>query len=175
MLFNDAAAGKFNGSLVDAALIAGGVTDPHTIQRSEAKYFAIRQQFSHLVDGLRADQAGDPVLDRIELIHQTLYRHSLTGGYSADATDLATTLDTGVYNCASATLLFVALAVDIGLDARAVSFPATFVPLWKRPIANIKSKPPALPGPTPSRWNREIGRCLRHLFVQPSSRQLAPR
>ena len=123
LLFNDAAAGKFNGSLVDAALIAGGVTDPHTIQRSEAKYFAIRQQLSHLVDGSRADQAGDPVLDRIQSIHQTLYRHLLTGGYSADATDLATTLDTGVYNCASATLLFVALAVDIGLDARAVEFP----------------------------------------------------
>ena len=124
LLFDGAASGKLNTtSLVDAALVAGGLIDPQSIERYQAKYAALREQLSQRIEQLRADQASDPILARIEAIHQSLYHHVLTGGYSADATDLAATLDTGVYNCASATILFVALAGDVGLDAQAIELP----------------------------------------------------
>jgi tetratricopeptide (TPR) repeat protein len=55
-------------------------------------------------------------------IHHVLH-HLLLRTYDANATDLATTFDTGVYNCASATLLYVALAGEVGLNARAVELP----------------------------------------------------
>ena len=60
---------------------------------------------------------------QIELIHRLLHQRLLHGGYDANATDLAGTFDTGVYNCASATLLFVALAEQLNLNAHAVELP----------------------------------------------------
>ncbi|HEY2759128.1 MAG TPA: hypothetical protein VGI75_00255 [Pirellulales bacterium] len=124
LLFSDTANGKLNSiSLVEAAMIAGGLTNPNSIQRYQAKYAALREKLLQRFEQFRADQAGDPILARIEFIHQTLYRNLLTGGYSAEATDLAATFDTGIYNCASATLLFVSLAGDIDLDAQAIELP----------------------------------------------------
>jgi tetratricopeptide (TPR) repeat protein len=141
-LFADAADGHFDEhSLLDAALIACGANDPIAIER-------YRQKFAELRDDLRrADQskstesssgsfaadftpsppAGEgrgegAALRKYQQIHQVLH-HLLLRTYDANATDLATTFDTGVYNCASATLLYVALAGEVGLNARAVELP----------------------------------------------------
>ena len=62
-------------------------------------------------------------LQRVELVHRVLHQRLLTGGYNANATNLAATFNTGVYNCASATLLFVAMTADLGIDVQAIELP----------------------------------------------------
>ena len=52
-----------------------------------------------------------------------MHREILHGGYDPQATELTGLLDTGRFNCASATVLFNALAADCGLDARGVELP----------------------------------------------------
>ncbi len=71
----------------------------------------------------RAAAQTSNVAEQIELIHRLLHQRLLHGGYDANATDLAGTFDTGIYNCASATLLFVALAEQLNLNAHAVELP----------------------------------------------------
>src|SRR5262249_29226961 len=69
--------------------------------------------------------AGDLPSDverKLFAIHQLLHRDLLTQ-YNAAATDLAGTLDTGVYNCASAALLFVALTTEAGVNAQGLELP----------------------------------------------------
>ena len=100
-LFADASDGRFDEhSLIDAALVACGDDNPAAVSR-------YRRQFAAVCDELR--QANIPTADiagQIELIHRLLHQRLLHGGYDANATDLAGTFDTGIYNCASATLLF---------------------------------------------------------------------
>ena len=122
LLFSDAAGGKIDGhSLVDAALVACGVNDPVSLQRCRATYSAARALLIRSTSG--SGNKSNDAISKIELIHRTLHQNLLRGGYDANATDLAETLEIGVYNCASATLLFVALAADAGLDATAVELP----------------------------------------------------
>ncbi len=117
-LFTDAADGRFDEhSLIDAALVACGDENPAAVER-------YRRQFAAVCQELRQEVVRSPdVESQIELIHRFLHQRLLHGGYDANATDLAGTFDTGIYNCASATLLFVALAEQLNLSAHAVELP----------------------------------------------------
>ena len=107
-LFADAVDGQFDEhSLLEAALIACGVDDPATVARYQAHFAELRSSVAK---------------PELRQIHDALH-HGLLRAYDANATDLAETFDTGIYNCASATLLFVALASDFGLNANAVELP----------------------------------------------------
>jgi hypothetical protein len=128
LLFDDVADGRFRKlSLIDAGLIASGVDDPSVDSRAERQFAEAVNEIKRAYDGeLRID--GNDVrpsqtLARVERVHHVLHQRLLRGGYNADASSLATTLETGVYNCASATLLFVALAQEMNLDAQAVEMP----------------------------------------------------
>jgi tetratricopeptide (TPR) repeat protein len=128
-LFADAADGQLHRlSLVDAALLACGGDDLATINQARQRFAAARDEAHHLIsteslssDGTTASERE--MLQRVQLIHQVLHQRLLGGGYNANATNLATTLQTGVYNCASATLLFVALAADLDVRAQAIELP----------------------------------------------------
>ncbi|HTQ39626.1 MAG TPA: tetratricopeptide repeat protein [Pirellulales bacterium] len=117
-LFLDCADGRFHQlSLVDAALVAGGVEDLEAIGRYRQLFFAVRD------DVARQEADVKNPLQQVELIHQVLHERLLRGGYNPNATNLAATFQTGVYNCASATLLFVALAAEFNIQAQAIELP----------------------------------------------------
>ena len=113
-------------SLVDAALVACGVDNFATIENARGRIAAARNELKQLMTtrasafNNREEVTG---LQRVELVHRVLHQRLLTGGYNANATNLATTLNTGVYNCASATLLFVALTADLGINVQAIELP----------------------------------------------------
>ncbi|HEY2883183.1 MAG TPA: hypothetical protein VGJ15_12135, partial [Pirellulales bacterium] len=122
-LFADLAQGRLEHySLLEAALVASGVKDLSALDQYDRKFSAVRdevrQQLANLSGG-----TPDEIERQIKQIHFLLHQRLLAGGYDANATNLGETLDTGVYNCASATLLFVALASDLGLQAGAVELP----------------------------------------------------
>jgi tetratricopeptide (TPR) repeat protein len=113
----DTADGQLNQhSLVEAALIAGGTED-------RAKLDRLNGRFETLADEL--NRSLDPTLsarERAEAIHAFLHDRVL-GEYRTEASNLSGTLDSGVYNCVSASVLFVALAERCGLTTHAVQLP----------------------------------------------------
>ena len=86
-------------------------------------------------------------LDKTAAIHRFMYAQVLSGDYHADAHSLAELLDSGRYNCLSATLLLVVLAARYELPLVAVESPGhitagllqgdditvveTTLPLWR--------------------------------------------
>lgn len=116
-LFTDAEDGRFDEhTLVEAALIAGGIQDLHEVRRRLDRYANLSQELKQLCG------AEVAAIEKAATIHQLLHRQLLRR-YDAGATQLTSALDDGVYNCASATLLFVALAAECGLEAQAIELP----------------------------------------------------
>jgi tetratricopeptide (TPR) repeat protein len=114
----DAADGAFHScSLVEAGLIASGIVRPDDLERHLARYAAWRKQAQRLCARETSQLAQAQVL--FEFVH----REILTGGYDARATELPRVFDEGKFNCASATLLFTALATDCGLTVDAIERP----------------------------------------------------
>ena len=73
---------------------------------------------------LRAAGAQPGKLDpTARVIFDFMHHAILVGGYHADSTDLAQTIDTGRFNCVSATVLFNCLAERFGLSARGLAYP----------------------------------------------------
>ncbi|MCC7086161.1 MAG: hypothetical protein IT427_14255 [Pirellulales bacterium] len=103
-------------SLIEAALIAGGAGDLSKIKIETDRFAVLRDEL------LRHCSTETDTLTRTELIHQFLHDRVLRK-FRADITDLTATFDTGIYNCASATLLFVALAADVGITVQALELP----------------------------------------------------
>jgi tetratricopeptide (TPR) repeat protein len=117
-LFLDTADGSLHQlSLVDAALVASGVENLAAMNGYRQQFFAARDEAARQMADVESP------LVRIQLVHQVLHQRLLHGGYNANATNLAATLQTGVYNCASATLLFVALAAEFDIQAQAIELP----------------------------------------------------
>ena len=52
-----------------------------------------------------------------------VHQRVLTGGYQSEQTDLSVLLDTGKFNCVSSAVLYNVLALELGLDARAIEVP----------------------------------------------------
>ena len=95
-VFADASDGSLDeGSLLTAALVACGMDDAAAIARCRSVFDAAGSEVSK-----RAENASTTT-ERIEIIHRVLHDRLLRGGYDANATDLAETLRTGIYNCAA--------------------------------------------------------------------------
>ena len=116
--FQDAADGTLERfSLLDAALIAGGVERPAQLKRYQEK-------LSALVKELRASGkvTGSPRC-RAEAIFEFMHRRVLGSGYRLECTDLRTAIDSGQFNCISATVLFNCLAGEFNLEVCGLEIP----------------------------------------------------
>ncbi len=110
-LLLDAKDGRWDGvSFLDAVLIADGLSD-------EDRAICRSIYLDHL-EKLRNETRGMPDdLPKIRKVFEFLHREVLTGSYNLNYSSAATSLQTGVYNCVSATVLFNAFAGDVGLDS----------------------------------------------------------
>jgi hypothetical protein len=104
-------------SLAEAALIAGGVDDASELG-AHSQRIADWQ-----VELRRSWQAGSDPGEQAAAIHRFMHERIFVGGYQSDASDLASILDRGVYNCVSGTVLFLALADECDLNAHAIQLP----------------------------------------------------
>ncbi len=117
-LFADAAAGAVDVRAFETlALHASGVTRDSDrgsfIARIDALEAAARDRLD--LTASRADVGGE--------LLAWLHDEHLTGGYEEGQTDLHTLLDSGVYNCVSSAVIYVALGQRLGLDVRAIEVP----------------------------------------------------
>ncbi|MCL2347234.1 MAG: tetratricopeptide repeat protein [Planctomycetaceae bacterium] len=109
-MLNDSADGRWERwDIVSASLVAEGMTDPAKIAGYQSKIDAV-------VRNLRKQTASLPQTEWPQVVFETLHRDLLTGKYDITCTDLAQSLDTGRFNCVSATVLFHTLAQRMGLD-----------------------------------------------------------
>jgi hypothetical protein len=116
-LFDGAEDGRFDEHLlVEAALVASGTENLDEIKFYVDQFAALRSEARRLCESL------PDAITKAEAIHRLLHTQLLRR-YDADTTNIATTFNSGVYNCASATLLFVSLAADVGLDIQAFELP----------------------------------------------------
>ncbi|HEY2148127.1 MAG TPA: hypothetical protein VGH32_09330 [Pirellulales bacterium] len=114
----DAADGGFRQfSLIDAALVASGVNREPALDEYRQKYAAWSAEARSVVDRETAP------LDRARALFQFVHREILTRGYDSQATELTCPLADGNFNCASATVLFAALAGDCGLTVHPIERP----------------------------------------------------
>ncbi|MBO7726298.1 MAG: tetratricopeptide repeat protein [Thermoguttaceae bacterium] len=111
LLLSDAADGQWNDiDFLDAVLIADGVSD-----RERA---ACRDIYNRHLENLRREIAEvDDDIEKVRHVYEYLHREILTGSYDLNLSSAAACLQTGVYNCVSATALFNALAGDVGLTS----------------------------------------------------------
>jgi tetratricopeptide (TPR) repeat protein len=114
----DPSAGNFQQfSLIEAALIASGVDQVSKLESYERKYAA------WLAAVRRLSRSKESSLRRAEVLFEFMHREILSGGYDAQATELIHPFDDGRFNCASATVLFTALAADCGLIVHPIERP----------------------------------------------------
>jgi tetratricopeptide (TPR) repeat protein len=117
-LFADAADGRLHEfSPLEAALVAGGIDDPASLQH-------YRQKASALADQLRrsAAERGTP-RQQVEAIFEFLHRQVLYAGYDLACSDLRRALDGGRFNCVSATVLMNYFATQRGMDCCGLEMP----------------------------------------------------
>jgi tetratricopeptide (TPR) repeat protein len=118
-LFADAADGRWDEhSLLSAALVASGVSDPEAIRRYENQVARLAAELAE--SGRIAGSPQEQAAALFELMHQKVLR----GGYQIDATVLTRTLDEGRFNCVSASVLFNCLAGQFELSARGLEIPS---------------------------------------------------
>lgn len=111
LLLSDAADGRWDEiDFLDAVLIADGVSD-----RERA---ACREIYNHHLENLRREIGEtDNDFEKVRHVYEYLHREILTGSYDLNLSSAAACLQTGIYNCVSATALFNALAGDVGLTS----------------------------------------------------------
>jgi hypothetical protein len=118
-LLDDAVDGKCDSlSSLRAALIASGIDQPHLLASHE-------QRIESLAKGLavEAKERGASARDRALAVLTTLHRDVLHGPFDDDCDSMAATLETGRYNCVTATLLFVELAQQLHLPCTILHAP----------------------------------------------------
>jgi tetratricopeptide (TPR) repeat protein len=103
--------------LLDAALVAGGVDDP-------AELAHYRRQWDQWVDALKhLGTVRGKHRQQAQAVFEFLHGRLLTGGYSLACTDLRQAFDHGRFNCVSASVLFQALAGELGLEVCSLETP----------------------------------------------------
>lgn len=115
-LFVDAADGNLETPLFVAALAAS----PATGNSRE-----LLQKYTELLDQARdrcSTAKGD--LQAAEAIYRLMHERVLTGDYDAKCTSLVETMQTGNFNCVSATILYQALGVPCGLKLTPMATPS---------------------------------------------------
>lgn len=115
----DGADGRWDRfSFLEAALVAGGVTDEDGVTR-------YRREFERHVDRLTARGVGDlPPRRRAEAIFEYLHREMLTGGYRLEASSPAEVIDSGRFNCVSGSAAYRYLAESLGLLVTNIQLPS---------------------------------------------------
>jgi tetratricopeptide (TPR) repeat protein len=115
----DAADGRLDHfTLLEGALISGG-----------AKHKSDLAAASRRLDSLWLE-VGEPLIDRLSshdrprAIFSALHRLVLTGKYDAECTEVQRTLETGNYNCVTASVLYLELCRRHGLQGTAIAVPA---------------------------------------------------
>ena len=118
-MLHDAADGRFDQfSLLEAALVAGGAESDEQIALFRRR---VEPAAADLKSRIRADaDSRHKAKTALAVLHQRLLR----GEYRAPCSTLQTTLDTGNYNCVSATVLFQFLCEQIRLSATTMASPA---------------------------------------------------
>jgi hypothetical protein len=112
----DAADGRLDVyTPLEAALIAGGVSEESELSRVVRSLHALADEAPPRPDGSLRSQAQD--------MHDLLHGAVLTGAYNDDTADVRSTLTGGDYNCLTATILYIELCRRRGLAAFAVSLP----------------------------------------------------
>lgn len=110
-LLRDSADGKWDDfDLLDASLIAEGLTSTE----SRSRY---RSRFESLVSLMlqQTEDVGDPLL-KTEIVYNFLHSRALYSKYDLTCSSVAAALDSGVFNCVSATALFNCFAERAGLE-----------------------------------------------------------
>jgi hypothetical protein len=123
---NEQNTGRCGMSLVRAVLQTNGESEIER-RRSEDAFLAFSRQLRE-----SGKVAGTP-RRQARAIHEFAHQHILRGKYETGGSDLAAALAGGPFNCATASVLFLALAADFGLDAHAVAVPGH---VWCRVIAS---------------------------------------
>jgi tetratricopeptide (TPR) repeat protein len=115
-LWTDLADGQIDEhSLLEAALIAGGLVDPMKLGRC-------RERFSELCRAcVKPVQAASGSRARAIAAFHFMHKHALTGSYQANCWQLTQALCQGHYNCVTSSILYVCLCDYLGLDVVAMA------------------------------------------------------
>ena len=117
-LFAETAGGRLDRiSLLEAALIASGVDDAAMLRRY------VGQMADRVEELRRRGAVRGTSREQAQAVFEFLHAEMLTGGYHLECTDLRQALDTGRFNCVSATVLFNCLASQFGLSAAGLEAP----------------------------------------------------
>jgi len=119
-LLQDAQYGKWERfDLFRASMIVEGIRDPELIRTYEARLNAL---VAKVLSAAQAEGNNSPqTLTRS--LFEAMHREILTKPYSLDCTELSKVMQTGHFNCVSATILFNCLAEKAGLDVCALEMP----------------------------------------------------
>jgi len=116
----DAQHGKWNNfDLFRAAMIVEGIRDPQLINAYEARLDAL---VARVLATARGEGNATPQAITRALF-EAMHKEILTKSYSLDCTELSKVMQTGQFNCVSATVLFNVLAEKAGLDVYALEMP----------------------------------------------------
>ena len=135
-VFAKAEAGKLvTAELFSAALVAGGVCAAEERQAYEARFRQLAGRLQR-----RLHEAGDGAADaatRAAVVHAFLHEEILTAAYDLACSRVSQAMDTGRYNCVSATILFNALTAEVGLETSGGESPAHVVSIVRTPGAPL--------------------------------------
>lgn len=110
-------------SPLDAALIVSGARDRRELDALRRRFEATVVPIVARVNGLPTPAERAPAL--LGALHPARTSVApLLRGYALNATTLIDVIETGRYNCVSATIVFTLLASRVGLDARPVLVPS---------------------------------------------------
>ena len=113
-LLDDSTGGTWQRwDIVSAALVAEGLSDRHQVDTYRNKITSVVQK------ALPSNVENTPPQHSeryVQTVFETLHGKLLTGKYDVGCTHLAQAIDTGDFNCVSATVLFHAMARQAGLD-----------------------------------------------------------
>ena len=117
-LFEAHAAGRLpDGDLLSAALVASGINDTESFDAWTARWNEI---VTRLKAKLTSGQSDDELAGSV---YRFLHGELLSGPYDIQCSDMTAALETGRFNCISATLLYNCLAAEVGLRTHAAATP----------------------------------------------------
>jgi tetratricopeptide (TPR) repeat protein len=117
-LLADAADGRLDRfSLLQAALVSGGVDREADVAAYEHH---LATKWREIADRTRANHS---LSERAAWVMAGMHRLLLTGNYEADCTELHRTLQSGNFNCVTASVLFLELSRQQGVASTSVAVP----------------------------------------------------
>lgn len=114
---------KTSGEQLICQVLAACDTTASEMTRARERFAEFRRRLEQgdLAPASADGPKGGSVQRRARLIHEFIHAEILRGKFDPAGSDLAVTLAGGPFNCATVSALFLALAADFGIEARAVS------------------------------------------------------